>query len=574
MPDSEKMTTWDNETNPQWKTITKYPLRPRVLWELWQDTNQLVGVRFDSAAWYALIDIDSTSPYHPAKDSNGIRQIRAALETIGICRSILIRSSLSGGLHLYIPLPVTLPTFGIATAIEQCLKAQEFDIAPGKLEIFPNRKAYAIPGTTTEYNAHRLPLQPNSGSCLLDDEGNQILGGLEEFFQQWDVAASGQDVEELHAAISIARSNRRRRKRATSIVEDWKQDLQTEMQDGWTGHGQTNHLLKTIACYGVVFQDLKGDALADYVLEYALNAKGYERFCQHQHEIQMRCTVWARSAEGYYWALGSDPKRSGEIHSEAANKVVAIDKNRLRAEDAQQRIKTAIANLEAAGQLPRDATERLRALSEEAKTSSQTLYKYRDLWHPNQPKQPGCEIALVETVLTVLGEPKDSPLKSPETSDRKKFHTLEGNMKCKSLNSSLSKSQETIFKEAQGIEVFSDQTNLNPIADLKNLINIFSSQRSNRLESTEIGTTESAVTEAKKPIDLNPCNDLETSAIQPTVTASPSTKFAPESIEQRCDRFLKLWELPPCRPGIRKAIAACPELQLEIINNELRKIGL
>jgi hypothetical protein len=47
--------------------------------------------------------------------------MRAALETIGICRTILIRSSWSEGLHLYIPLSSTVPTFGLAKAIKLCL---------------------------------------------------------------------------------------------------------------------------------------------------------------------------------------------------------------------------------------------------------------------------------------------------------------------------------------------------------------------------------------------------------------------------------------------------------------------
>jgi hypothetical protein len=52
-----------NESKPAWETITKYPLRSRVLWQRWQDPTQLVGVRFGSATWYALIDIDIQSPY-------------------------------------------------------------------------------------------------------------------------------------------------------------------------------------------------------------------------------------------------------------------------------------------------------------------------------------------------------------------------------------------------------------------------------------------------------------------------------------------------------------------------------
>jgi hypothetical protein len=427
-----------NETDPEWQTITKYPLRPRVLWSLWQDAGQLVGVRFGSSTGYALIDIDRESAYHPAQSSDTLHTIRAALETIGIYRTVLIRSSYSGGLHLYIPLPILLPTFGIATALKQCLEAQGLVVAPGQLEIFPNTKAYALPGTTTEYNAHRLPLQPSSGSCLLDREGHPINGGLEQFFALWDTAAAGQDLEELHAAITTARSNRRaRRKRSVRIVEDWQHDLQTEMQEGWTGYGQTNHLLKTIACYGVVFEGLKGEALADYVLDTALNAEGYERFCRHQHEIRMRCTVWARAAAGYYWALGEEPQRVGQIHDgQSVDKVIPINKNQLRAEDAKRRIREAVLRLKAAGELPSDATERLHAIADAAKSSSQTLYRYRELWHPNhcQHIETGrCETVSAAGVTADLTEEMTLLPKLSEASGSGKFHTLAENMKSEAL---------------------------------------------------------------------------------------------------------------------------------------------
>ncbi|MDA0269064.1 MAG: hypothetical protein O3A14_19415, partial [Cyanobacteria bacterium] len=75
---------------PQWRTVTDYPLRPRVLWAKWQDPNELIGVRFNAQTRYALLDIDAESPYC---NPEAIAQLRAALETIGIVRTLLIRSS-------------------------------------------------------------------------------------------------------------------------------------------------------------------------------------------------------------------------------------------------------------------------------------------------------------------------------------------------------------------------------------------------------------------------------------------------------------------------------------------------
>ena len=420
-----------NEPASQWQTVTKYSMRPRVFWKLWQDRAQLVGVRFGSCTWYALLDIDWNSLYHPAQNPNALRTIRAALETIGIYRTILIRSSHSGGLHLYIPLPTNLPTFRIASALKQCLEAQGLTIAAGQLEVFPNTKAYALPGTTTEYNAHRLPLQPDSGSYLLDDDLNAISNDLGQFFACWDTAAAGQDLEELHTAIATARRNRRgRRNCSVGIVENWKQDLQTEMKEGWTGYGQTNHFLKTIACYGVVFEGLKGDALAEFVHETAINSPGYKQWCRHQHEISLRTIVWARSAEGYYWALGDSPKRSGEIRSKGENNLVPF--NLSRSQDAQRRIKEAFSHLEQSGQLPLTTTARAKAISTQG-ISLRTLYRHLNLWHPLYDQfenSKSCKTSEPERVLTIgEGDLENSP-KVADPSHSKEFYTLREIMKC------------------------------------------------------------------------------------------------------------------------------------------------
>ena len=81
----------DDFTNkPEWRTQSNYPIRPRVLWNRWQDANTLIGVRFGPTTCYALIDIDAGGAFCNAK---GVADIRHALETIGIVRSLLLRSS-------------------------------------------------------------------------------------------------------------------------------------------------------------------------------------------------------------------------------------------------------------------------------------------------------------------------------------------------------------------------------------------------------------------------------------------------------------------------------------------------
>jgi hypothetical protein len=176
---------------PQWRTVTDYPLRPRVLWAS-------VGKTPTNSSAFASIAKPATAcstsmPRAPTATQKAIAQIRAALETLGIVRTLLIRSSHSGGLHLYIPLPEPVKTFDLAVALHECLTAQGFQFTNGQLEQFPNVKTYGNE-KIIHYNGHRLPLQPGTGSCLLDDDLNPISDRLADFLHQWQQAASQQDL--------------------------------------------------------------------------------------------------------------------------------------------------------------------------------------------------------------------------------------------------------------------------------------------------------------------------------------------------------------------------------------------
>lgn len=399
-----------------WKTVDKFPLRPRVLWQRWQDPSVLVGVRFGKDTPYAMIDIDAGSPYH-----GRLNDIQECLETIGLEATVAIRSSFSGGYHIYIPLGRSHPTFGVACAIRQCLEAQGFTVNPGELEIFPNEKQYGKSwiGEFVDYNAHRLPLQPSSGAALVGYDGTPTTNSLAIFLAAWENATKVNALtdDDFTEAIGIARANRRRRgRRATGPVEDWREDLLAIISEGWTGPKQTNQLLKDIACYGRVFEKLCGVELAEYVERVATTRPGYEQWCGHQHEIWQRSFMWARAAEKYYWPLGDTPLRTREK---------LPDINAQRARDARDRIADAMQHLrfDVVGLAVRDLAERL---VKEARCSLQTLYKNLDLWHPNpalegtpSPEcvtaQPEGDTADIEALRALVRESLESTEKSTVT---------------------------------------------------------------------------------------------------------------------------------------------------------------
>jgi hypothetical protein len=243
----------------------RYPLRPRVMWKHWQDAETLIGVRFGKQTAYGLLDIDKGSDY---LNETSVRDIFGALETIGITRPVVLRSSWSGGLHIYLPLPEPVGTFDLAVALKGTLEAQGFKVAEGQLECFPNTKTFGKHWLKqfVEYQGHRLPLQPGSGSTLLASYNLQPIGGeLDRFWSHWDFAAQAVDMEMLRCAIAAGKANRRKHKRVWSKLHQWRSDLEHEISEGWTANGQTNQLLKAIATFGRVFVGLAGDDLAAYV---------------------------------------------------------------------------------------------------------------------------------------------------------------------------------------------------------------------------------------------------------------------------------------------------------------------
>ena len=148
----------------------------------------ILGKRFGKLTNYLMIDVDINSPFHPR--NGGIEKILAAMEALGLCRYLLVRSSASGGMHIYFPLAEPVSAWAIACAAHAALTAAGVTIAGGICELFPNKKAF-----NAEHNGHRLPLQ--DGSFVLDDDFNCISNNKAVFLRQWQLCAAGQGTKQL-----------------------------------------------------------------------------------------------------------------------------------------------------------------------------------------------------------------------------------------------------------------------------------------------------------------------------------------------------------------------------------------
>jgi hypothetical protein len=367
---------------PDWRTESRHPLGDRLIMEgLYH-----YGIRFGGSTSYIMIDIDSDSRYHPNQDSMALGRIMTALAPAGFLAKLACTSSYSGGIHLYLPWNGAINTWTVANAIDALLRSNGFIIAPGVLEIFPNRKTSAA----TLYNAHRLPM--SQGSYMLNDGLDYVVGDREEFARRWDWIAERNLVRAANLE-AIARRLTRHSYKLTQSATKFLGDLDAEIEVGWTGPGQTNKLLGRIAlrgyCFGHIIEGedpLHGHRLEKYICQTARLLPGFSEFCGHQREIETKAKFWARSVEAsaryFPYAVGKRSQTEIDRDRELGNPW-----NVLQMQLARLRIKEALAELLGLSTLPATARSRLEALMEFG-IAADTLYRHKDLWHPNYLNDP------------------------------------------------------------------------------------------------------------------------------------------------------------------------------------------
>ncbi|MGF1979795.1 MAG: hypothetical protein RMY30_029995 [Nostoc sp. CmiSLP01] len=411
---------------PQWQTETRYPLQPRNLWQQYLNPGVLLGLRFTKETNYLLIDLDRKSPLHPSNSRIKYQQLLASLEEIGLCRPIPIQSSDSAGLHIYYFLEEKQHSYTLACAIQQTLEAAGFKIKGGELEIFPNCKVYSK-GSPSNFNAHRLPLQ--TGSYVLDDCLEPWSDDIEDFLNAADWSAKGQDYEALAQALVRANSKKiiKFPYRQRNAAEQWRHDLEERISEGWTGPGQTNELLKDIARYGLVFRQLSGQTLVDYMVITACQSPGYVNWCRHQHEIEQRAKDWAKCCEGFYTPYPGIPQRVNSYKEQFGtvdeNKIINLHPNSQRQQETIERIRSIVAQLQQTETFPLKTSDRAQAIIAASKAqygkgvSQTTLHKpiYLPLWHPDHQEKPASKQPvneLLESNTAIL-----APQKYPQIPD-------------------------------------------------------------------------------------------------------------------------------------------------------------
>ncbi|MGV2831781.1 hypothetical protein [Myxosarcina sp. GI1(2024)] len=431
---------WDfilKREGESWHTETRYILNPRNFESYWQDPKISLGLRFGGQTKFGCLDLDKNSHNNPLVNPKRYCKLLKTLRTIGIKRTILIRSSSNRGVHVFFFLPEEVNSFNLACVLFRVLSENGFEIKAGQLEIFPNTKRYKKKGEGFSlFNGLRVPMQPGSGSVLLDPKTFEpVSGGAEEFVELMNSSVDRQDFELLLECCKTAREWYCNFALERKSRTQWQKDLEYSLKFGFTGSGQTNDILKNLANLGRVFYgaDTVTD-LAKFIHERVINLPGYKDHCGHQDEIEKRAFEWATSAINYWSIWASYPQRmqnftelwtEQEQLSGVEPVVTNFHKhrgrwgliNQKRSDETMIRLRTILSE-HPLDTMPLGVLKRLDFINQKClafygtKFSRNTLSKpqYRALWHPKYTqetkikKEPGFSFKLAMGCVRAIAE--------------------------------------------------------------------------------------------------------------------------------------------------------------------------
>jgi len=254
------------------------PLNPgRLIREIGQPDGKLLGVRPGPETDWLAVDVDIHSPYHPFNSEAEFDRLVQRLRDHDLS-FVLVRSSDSHGLHLWIPLPLC-SSAALAEFADDLFRSAGFIIRKGMLELFPNVRA----DNRSKYLGVRLPLM-HPDSHVLDQENYTPVAEslttfrqkLPLFLQHWRDALERNAGAVENLPVRAGGGGYLSRGRIASN--------ESRLAEGFTGHSQTSELAGCAAFIGASLGHT-GAALRSYVNRRLAEAPGFEQFCHHQREI-------------------------------------------------------------------------------------------------------------------------------------------------------------------------------------------------------------------------------------------------------------------------------------------------
>ncbi len=298
---------------------------------------QYLAIRPNHKTSWIALDIDRhRSPHHPDHGYGALEMLLERCRLLGLKRPLQIRSSFSGGIHLWFPLKKPVRTFYAALSVKRGLLTPGIEsgldgefytfhvpelmqLAGGVLEVFPNDKFL-----DSDYKAIRMPCTGQGNGLFVDGFGIVDEPGV--FIDHWEAAVPYNElveskflkdrepecgpynlVEECDDGISrivplnwVAPFSRRQKQQVVSAVKGegqsaWPstesasspksvEEAKKLLQLGWTGRGQTQ-MLQLAALMVARSEQAEAYLIAVEVRQLLVSCPGFYDHCDHVEEI-------------------------------------------------------------------------------------------------------------------------------------------------------------------------------------------------------------------------------------------------------------------------------------------------
>ena len=299
-----------------------------------------VGIKPEGRVRWLVVDVDrkvgSKSPYWDERGRNlYLQSLIAATELTG-CKVVLIRSSTSKGLHLWILLPEMVHVSRAHHIGQELVARAGMVVRDGSCELFPSEigwvpKGQAIP----ESKGIRLP--GGHGSALITADGlvddpGLIYEALQQALEQTTASAAWEALLADAQARCQTRFERGREQRNTCYVK------RPEMPMPWTGKHQSNYLTGEITKVAMAEKAGQPDAvIVAHAIDLITSHPGYQEWASVKTKRSVAdgskvegWMAWLRKRAAGMAGINEKPRNSGH-NAEQMQRVRMVLMEQLRA---------------------------------------------------------------------------------------------------------------------------------------------------------------------------------------------------------------------------------------------------
>jgi hypothetical protein len=289
-----------------WSSIRK-PFTIEGLVKHFSNPEFVSGIRQEKLVRYGVVDIDHKEDYasqywHQFAKSPELIELEERAERIG-CRVSFLRSSHSGGLHVFVGFPEAIHAWLAHWLMTWLLEASGMAVKAGQAEVFPSRIDYRSDGQRARSNGFRLPGQEGSALIVAESfyEGTDTIYG-----QLLDDLENTEYCREWKRALNKCKEFRYFRLKAERDFDRTGVTPETDIE--WKEGGNSNEILRRITTIvRMANRNIKcAIQLGKIIRDVAMSAPGFNKFAS---EATKKDLMRERGSWAERWAKSSLSKR-------------------------------------------------------------------------------------------------------------------------------------------------------------------------------------------------------------------------------------------------------------------------